>query len=54
MHGKHPLWTLRSKEEAAEFWQEEFGDKASDNGSGLSGQGEPNTQQDPQGKPPIT
>jgi len=25
MKGKHPLWSLRSKEEAAGFWEQEFG-----------------------------
>lgn len=25
MDGGHPLWTLRSKEEASKFWEAEFG-----------------------------
>ena len=29
---KHPLWQLRSKEEAQAFWQEEFGHLSSDDG----------------------
>lgn len=29
LDGKHPLWTLRSKDEAAEFWRVNFpGEKA--------------------------
>lgn len=32
MNSKHPLWTIRSKEEASQFWEAEFGD-GKDSGS---------------------
>lgn len=30
MKGQHPLWELRTKDEASTFWREEFGHLSSD------------------------
>ena len=35
---EHPLWKLRSKEEAQEFWEEEFGHLKSKNGPSSASQ----------------
>ncbi len=35
---QHPLWTLRTKEEAQQFWEDEFGHLKSRNGASSAGQ----------------
>lgn len=35
---QHPLWTLRTKEEAQQFWEDEFGHLKTRNGASSAGQ----------------
>lgn len=39
MKNKHPLWELRTKEEAEAFWKEEFGHLSGDNGQQAAAEG---------------
>ena len=41
MKGKHPLWQLRTPDEARAFWQAEFGQGQQADGEGGGGGGAP-------------
>ena len=43
---EHPLWTLRTKEEAQEFWEQEFGHLRREQDASAAGQPSPKTDQE--------
>lgn len=58
-NGKHPLWTIRSKEEATQFWEAEFGN-SKDSGVGnlqaaddQAGKVAPHGEAESSGKPTV-
>ena len=43
---EHPLWTLRTKEEAQEFWEQEFGHLRREQEASAAGQPPPKTERE--------